>query len=435
MKQPDLNVQTLERLQHHAAALNVSADDLLNRWLDASGASTPPPGEATAQPTTGLQSDYALAMRALEASASTIVITDRSGIIQWANPAFTVLTGYALAEAIGQNPSKLVKSGKHDQAFYRDMWETILAGRVWFGKVINRRKDGQLYTEELTINPVLDGSGEITHFIAVKQDITEREYAEQLMLERERLTASLKREVEYNATVKSVVDSLAHDIRTPLAVITTAKDMLSRYYDRMNEERRREKLETISKQLHYVAELLNDVTLITNTSLNHRRFQPEPVNLALLCQLTVQDLQESSGAAHQMRFTSDGTVTLAYVDSVLVSRILLNLLSNAIKYSPKGSRIDLLLSSADGWIQLRVRDEGIGISPGDQAQIFEPFYRAEAAQAVGGTGLGLSIVRTCLEHHQGRVRVESQVKIGTTFTVELPLLTPANSALQAYNEA
>ncbi|MFI5280202.1 MAG: PAS domain S-box protein [Gemmatimonadales bacterium] len=109
---------------------------------------------------------------ALNAAANAVVITDREGAIAWVNPAFTELTGYRAGEALGKNPRELVKSGVHDDAFYRGMWETILAGKVWRGRMTNRRKDGSLYYEEQTITPVKGERGEITHFIAIKRDLT-----------------------------------------------------------------------------------------------------------------------------------------------------------------------------------------------------------------------------------------------------------------------
>ncbi|MDO9301303.1 MAG: PAS domain S-box protein, partial [Anaerolineales bacterium] len=118
---------------------------------------------------------------ALDAAANAILITDRRGEIRWVNPAFTALTGYTPEETIGKNPRELVKSGKHDSAFYKELWDTILSGQVWRGEVVNRRKDGSLYTEEQTITPVRDEHGAVTHFIAIKQDITERKQAEQAL--------------------------------------------------------------------------------------------------------------------------------------------------------------------------------------------------------------------------------------------------------------
>ncbi len=115
---------------------------------------------------------------ALEAAANTIVITDRDGLIQWANSAFTNLTGYEAGEVIGKSPRQLVRSGKQDQPYYQVLWDTILSGHTWHNELINRRKDGSLYYEEMTITPLRNAKGEIDHFIAVKQDITERKLAE-----------------------------------------------------------------------------------------------------------------------------------------------------------------------------------------------------------------------------------------------------------------
>ena len=121
---------------------------------------------------------------ALDAAANAIVITDPAGNIEWVNPAFTRLTGYAFAEVFGQNPRAL-KSGRHDAAFYADLWQTILAGRVWRGEMLNKRKDGTLYSEEMTITPVRDDAGKIANFVAIKQDITERKRAEKTLQDSE----------------------------------------------------------------------------------------------------------------------------------------------------------------------------------------------------------------------------------------------------------
>lgn len=116
---------------------------------------------------------------ALNSAANGIVITDIDGCIRWANDAFAQMTGFSVEEVTGQNPNQLVKSGKHDQAFYQQMWQAILSGQVWRGELVNRRKDGSLYDEFLVISPVLGGDGTVKHFIAIKQDITERKHTEQ----------------------------------------------------------------------------------------------------------------------------------------------------------------------------------------------------------------------------------------------------------------
>jgi diguanylate cyclase (GGDEF)-like protein/PAS domain S-box-containing protein len=114
---------------------------------------------------------------ALEAAANAIAITDKSGIIQWVNPAWENLTGFAREESIGRTP-RIIRSGNHKPQFYQEMWTKILAGQVWQGQMTNRRKDGSLYFEEQTITPVLDGDGNVTHFIAIKQDVTSRKQAD-----------------------------------------------------------------------------------------------------------------------------------------------------------------------------------------------------------------------------------------------------------------
>ena len=122
---------------------------------------------------------------ALTAAANAILITDSSGAIVWVNPAFTQLSGFALAEIMGKNPRDLVKSGQHEREVYHDLWTTILSGRVWHGELVNRRKDGSLYHEEQTITPVRDARGAVTHFVAIKQDLSARKQAEEALRQSE----------------------------------------------------------------------------------------------------------------------------------------------------------------------------------------------------------------------------------------------------------
>ncbi len=166
---------------------------------------------------------------ALEAAANAIVITDRAGTIEWANHAFSALSGYTTLEAVGKNPRELVKSGQHAAAFYKQLWDTILEGQVWHGEMTNRRKDGTYYSEEMTITPLVNERSDITHFIAVKQDISERKLAEETL--RQRL-AELEALHNVSTTLRSaatVDEALPLLLDETLAALATDAGVISLY--------------------------------------------------------------------------------------------------------------------------------------------------------------------------------------------------------------
>jgi PAS domain S-box-containing protein len=152
-----------------------------------------------------LSTQVLLQSAALEAAANAIVITDTEAVIVWANPAFSALTGYSLDEVIGKRPEDLVKSGQQTPEFYRVMWDTIKSGRIWRGEVVNRRKDGTLYTEELTITPVHDEQGRLTHFIAVKENISARKRLEMRQLAQAQLLEKMGSNVSLTELLEEVV--------------------------------------------------------------------------------------------------------------------------------------------------------------------------------------------------------------------------------------
>lgn len=166
--------------------------------------------------------------------------------------------------------------------------------------------------------------------------------------------------------------------------------------------------------------LLNDMLLIGKAEAGKLEFQPTPLNLAQFCCALVEEMQISNNT-HTIVFVSQGECTTAYLDKKLLRHILSNLLSNAIKYSPQGSTVYFDLVCHQETATFQVRDEGIGIPVADQAQLFDAFHRASNVGTISGTGLGLAIVKKSVDSHRGNISVNSEVGVGTTFTITIPL--------------
>jgi PAS domain S-box-containing protein len=294
-------------------------------------------------------------------------------------------------------------------------------------------QEGQIRNRAGEIRDVIISSRRTTidgkHYdIEILLDVTERKHTDAFIRENERLKAGFQKEQEHNRLVQQTISTLAHDLRTPLAIISTSKDVLSLYFDRISPEQRQEKLDAIGRQLQFVQELLRDLTLVVQGKLNERPFNPSPVHLAALCRVSIDEISSSHKSKPRISFINHASVDVVPVDEILVSRVLVNLLNNAVKYSPRGGEIMLELDERIGWVILRVRDQGIGIPADALPHIFEPFFRAKGVDEISGTGLGLSIVKDCVERHQGSISVESEVGKGTVFTIELPISLPARVA-------
>jgi PAS domain S-box-containing protein len=360
---------------------------------------------------------------ALEAAANAIVITNREGVIEWANPAFTAFSGYALNEAIGQKVGSLVKSGKHDPAFYRALWDAVLGGNVWRGEIINRRKDGTLFTEEMTITPLKNAHGEIAHFIAVKQDVTQRKSLEEQFRQAHKMQA-----------IGQLAGGVAHDFNNMLGVILmNASLLLSR--EGLDEEAV-EHLRQILNAAERSANLTRQLLLFSRRQV----MQPRVLELGEVVSGMVKMLQRIIGedVALQTRF-APGSLRV-HADPGMIEQVLLNLAVNARDAMPEGGEIAISLepvaldgrscphpnASPGNYVRLRFSDTGCGIAPEHLGQIFNPFFTTKDVDK--GTGLGLATVYGILEQHQGWIDVESQPGQGTSFVIHLPQWAQGTSA-------
>ncbi|MDP9175568.1 MAG: PAS domain S-box protein [Planctomycetota bacterium] len=355
----------------------------------------------------------------LQSAANAIVISGPDGVIQWVNPAFTHLTGYRAGEAIGKT-LRLLKSDEHDSAFYAEMWQTVLSGKPWRGEIVNRRKDGSLYTEEMTITPVRDEAKEITHFVSIKQDISERKAAAQA------LSAAKESAEQANKAKDHFLAVLSHELRTPLAPVLVSVSML-RKQPGLDADTR-ESLEVIHRNIELEARLIDDLLDVTRIEHGKLELDLRPVELATILRWAVEVCMPDI-EARRLHFNIDaldGPYSVS-ADSARLQQVLWNLLKNAIKFTPPGGNITLRTRcDGDDHVIVQVIDSGEGIDMDLLPRLFSAFEQGgrRTTQQFGGLGLGLAISRALVEMHGGTLTGESKGKgQGATFTMRLRALS------------
>ncbi|MCX6910766.1 MAG: PAS domain S-box protein, partial [Verrucomicrobia bacterium] len=355
---------------------------------------------------------------ALNAAATSILITDRQGSIIWCNPAFAEMTGYTPQEVIGQNP-RILKSGKHDAAFYQHLWRRIAAGRNWHGEIINKRKDGSLYTQEITITPVRDARGEIAHFIAIEQDITTRKRAE-TELRRARDAAEAA-----NRAKSIFLANMSHELRTPLNSVIGFANVLLKNKSGKLDATDLGFLERITANGKHLLGMIEQVLELSDIEAQRVQVQAAPVALDRLVLAVI------GGFDFQLR---DRPVTLSAelpdrlgpleTDEAKLKQVLVTLIGNALKFTERGSVVvRVALDEATRRpVRVDVADTGIGIPQDRLAAIFEAFQQADFSMArkYGGVGLGLTLAKALCDLMGCRIEVRSDAGKGSTFSVLLP---------------
>lgn len=328
-----------------------------------------------------------------------------------ANPAFETIIGLRTSEVIGKTLSDLLPDF---EAHYIKLLENVV--------LTAQSERFEIYISDLEKHFEIHAYQPDKNQLAILFfDTTERKKAEQVEYEYEQIKTRFQQEHEHNTLVQDIMSKLSHDLRTPLSIILTAKDVLRLYFDKITPEKREEKLNTIEHQVQFILELLDDMSWLVRRSPDEKRFAPKLINLATLCKVIAEDISPTYDNIYQVQFLNLSEEEFAFVDDTLVSRIVMNLLTNAIKYSPDNTDIHLEMDYSKHAVILRVIDNGMGISPEDLSHIFEVLYRVEASSHIDGNGMGLSIVKDCVERHQGAISVESEIGKGSTFTIELPL--------------
>ncbi len=358
-------------------------------------------------------------LSAVEQSPSIVLITDRKGKIEYVNPKFTQVTGYQPEEVIGKDPS-ILKSGETSSEEYRRLWESISRGGEWRGEFHNRRKNGELYWESAVISAIRSPEGEITNYLAVKEDITERKRLEQEVEAR-------NREIVRNQTLTAMgrmASMIAHDLRNPLSSVKMTLQILGKEASGHAGDAKVAELRQIAlEQIRYMEEILSDMlTYSKPAAIKPDWISPEKtIDAAIgLTQRRIDDYKVKIRTAYQA-----GLPTI-FADANRLRQVLSNLISNAAQATRQSETPEIRISAkvdlgpAGTGLSIEICDNGCGIPENERQKVFEPFYTTHAQ----GTGLGLAIVKRIIDQHQGSIRVSPNAPQGTCITLVIPTTPP-----------
>ncbi|WP_168735740.1 PAS domain-containing hybrid sensor histidine kinase/response regulator [Cohnella fermenti] len=357
--------------------------------------------------------------------SSIVAVTDRAGVITYVNDKFCEISKYSQEELIGRT-HRIINSGYHPKTFFRNMWETILAGRVWRGEVKNRAKDGTEYWMNTTIVPYLDKAGKPRQFISIRSDITDRVKAEEALAERTEQLARMRDEAINASMVKSqFLANMSHELRTPLNAIIGYSEMLREEADELGETVFVDDLGKIVGAGKHLLALINDILDISKIEAGKMELHLEACTLEELMHdvmTTMRPLIEDKGNRLVYECEAQGFIL---TDMLKVRQILINLIGNANKFTDKGVVTVRILSERkkgrNGFV-FSVRDTGIGMTPEQVAKLFQPFTQADSSttRKYGGSGLGLAISKGISQMLGGDIQVESEQGVGTCMTCWLP---------------
>ena len=366
-----------------------------------------------------------------------VSITDLAGHITYAKDRFCDITGYSRQELLGRN-HRIINSGRQPAGFFENLWQVISSGQVWHGEICNRNRAGQLYWVSATIVPLLDEKGRPEQYIAIRTEITERVRAEHALEEvNQNLENTIQRRTEAleeatleaslaNRAKSDFLSNMSHEMRTPMNSILGMSYLALRASP---PPKIREYLLSIHDSGKYLLELISNI--LDFSKIESGKLEMEKVDLLLpvIFADVVRLMQEPArqkGLDLQVELDERVRQPLKG-DPLRIRQILLNYVSNAVKFSSKGA-VRLTGHAAgegpDGVeVVLQVSDEGIGMTPEQAAQLFQPFHQADASttREFGGTGLGLAICRELAKLMGGRVGVDSQAGVGSTFWCRLRL--------------
>lgn len=338
----------------------------------------------------------------LDAIGEGVLVLDRNGVVEQANPAFVQQTGYS-EEAVRGKPYETfleVVSGL-DETVRQKISDTVLEGKPWRGEMTIRRRDGSTFDAALTITSMRDEDDEAYAFVASMRDISRMKEVERMK--------------------DSIISIAAHELRTPLTTIGLYIDALNN--TDADAARQRRFASAIQRQLAQLQKNIDNMLDLARLEAGRGlEVVPEPLDLQMLVQEVVQPFADTE-RKHQFRLDGLQPTKPVKGDPLRLAQVLRNLVSNALKYSPQGGPITIYSKNGEDTVFISVEDNGIGIAREQQEHLFEKFYRvANSGRAPRGSGLGLAICRLIVEGHGGRIWAQSEPGVGSTFTFSIPAM-------------
>lgn len=347
-------------------------------------------------------------------SSDAIAIIKSDGTVIYASPSNESVLGFSPFELEGKNIFDFIHSDDLASAIAPFRNSLTNPDKTQVSEYRFRHKDGSWrYLESKSnFSPAALQSNSL---VVNSRDITKRKQAEAELIK------ALKTAQELSEMKSHFVSMVSHEIRNPLNSISTAAQLLERYGEQWEREKKQDFFQRIKVNVKLLTDILEDVLLIGKVDAGRLEVKPTSVVVESFCSDLLEEIKLNLDGSHEMVFTTHGKCTKAYIDKKILRHILYNLLVNAIKYSPAGSKVSLELFCHENNFVFKVKDEGIGIPIENQKRLFESFYRADNVKNIAGTGLGLFIVKKYIDISGGNISVESQVGTGSTFTVTLPL--------------
>jgi two-component system sensor histidine kinase/response regulator len=357
---------------------------------------------------------------AVESCSTAVIITDRDGNVEYVNPKFTALSGYALGEIEGLNP-RFLKSGKQPKDFYQELWSTILEGREWHGTLLNKKKNGETFWVSTSISPVPGEDNVISHYVCVQEDITELKKLEAELVEAKRNAD------QANKAKGDFLARMSHEIRTPMNAVI-GMNHLALLTDLTAKQR--DYIGKAHRAAQSLLAVLNDILDFSKIEAGKLEFESIEFNLddeleKLASMITLSAAEKKNEVLFSV---APEVPSLLVGDPLRLQQVLTNLVNNAIKFTDHGEIVISVESKPleDNRVELtfHVKDNGIGLSRKQQRSLFESFTQADdsTTRKYGGTGLGLTICRHLVTMMGGRIRARSSPGRGSTFSFTLPFV-------------